>query len=146
MTRLSSYQSFSSDANTSLAIQEILRIFWKLKAHYRIHKKPSLVLFLSQINPVHAPNFFYLKYTLFSHLHLGPGCFPFLSAIPTKILQYAAFHFLISTTCCAHLSHLDLTSPTVFGEEYRPCSYSFYSFYSIHNMYLLHGAESFLRI
>ena len=48
-------QSPSWEANWFAASQEIPRILWNPKVHYRTHKRPPTVLILGQPNPVHIP-------------------------------------------------------------------------------------------
>ena len=48
-------QSPSWEANWFAASQEIPRILWNPKVHYRTHKRPPPVPILGQPNPVHVP-------------------------------------------------------------------------------------------
>ena len=51
----STVQSPSWEANWFAASQEIPRILWNPKIHYRTHKRPPPVPILGQPNPVHIP-------------------------------------------------------------------------------------------
>ena len=54
-------QSPSWEANWFAASQEIPRILWNPKVHYRNHKRPPPVPILCQPNPIHIPTFHLLE-------------------------------------------------------------------------------------
>ena len=115
----STEQSLFWEAYRSSATQEIPRILWNPKVHYRLHKGPPSVPILSQIDPLHAPSHFCICVLILSfHLRLGlpSGLLP--SDFLTSILHAPPLS-PIRATCSVLVSLLDLIIRMIFGEEYR---------------------------
>jgi hypothetical protein len=79
----------SSEAARCTAIEELSGILWNPKAHCRVHKSPSLVHILSQINPVYTTPSYLSKvhFNIVHHLRFGlpSGLSP--SDFPTNIIH-----------------------------------------------------------
>ena len=100
--------------------QEIPRILWKPKVHYRIHKCPSPVLILSQISPVHASPCHFLDIRFDITLRSTPRSFkwsPSLSPPQQNPLRTSAVSR--NAICSTHFILLYLITRITSCEEYR---------------------------
>ena len=110
------------------ANQEIPRILWNPKVHYRTHKCHPPVPILSKLHlvPQPLPTSWRSILILSYHLRLGllNGLFP--SGFPSKNLVHTSP--FIRATCPAHVILLDFITRTILGEEYRELSSSLCNF------------------
>jgi hypothetical protein len=122
-------QSPSKEADRFSASQEIPRILWNPKVHYRIHKCPPPVSMLSEINPVHAqhPTSRRSILILSSHLRLGSSKWSLSLRFPHQNHVYAST-LPIRSTCPTYLILLDFITRTILSEENRTLSFTLCSF------------------
>ena len=92
-------QSPSWEANRFPTSQEIPRILWNQKVHYRIHKCPPPVPILTQLDPPHKPKpiSWWSILILSSHLSLGLPSFLFSPGFPIKTLYTPLPHTCYTT-------------------------------------------------
>ena len=121
----------SWEANRFSTSQEIPRISWSPKVHYRIHKCPPFFSYPETARSRHTHTTHFLKAILIlsSPLLLGlpsvPGLFP--SSFSIKNL-YTPLYIPIRATWPAYLILLDFISRTVFDDERRPLSSTLLNF------------------
>ena len=112
-------------ADCFAASQEIPRILWNPKVHYRTHKPPPPVSILGQPNPVHIPTYHLLEIHP-NIIHPSTPRSPQWSLSLRFPHQDPIHHPLLTHTC--HMpcpSHFfRLFHPTILGEGYRSFSSS----------------------
>jgi hypothetical protein len=92
----STQHSPTGEANSSSASQEIPRVLWKQKVHYRIHNSPPLAPILSHKNYLHAISSHVMKF----HFYIS---IPFMPMSPKWSYVFRLPHQ--NTPCIAPLSN-----------------------------------------
>jgi len=112
-------QSPSLEAHNFSASQEVIRLLWNPKVHYRVYKSWPVVLPEPDEFSPHSSLFFlqiHSNIIVPSTPRSWSGHFP--SCFPIKVL-YAFLISSICVTCPPHLILLDLIIRITFGEAYE---------------------------
>jgi hypothetical protein len=96
--------------------QEISRLVWNPKGHYRVQKRPPLILILSQMLSVHT----LLPYFPKLHSNIIFLSTPMVSewSLPFRISNQKFYEFFLSHACYIHLPSRppDLITIIIFGK------------------------------
>ena len=122
-------QSPSWEANQFSASQEIPRILWNPRVHYRIHTCPPPVPIRSQLDPVHVPTSHFPKKHHNFILPPKPGSSKWSLSLRFPHLNPSYASPLLHTCYMHRPSHLSrLFVQTISGKENRSLSSSLWSF------------------
>ena len=114
-------QSPSWEANRFSASQEIPRILWNPKVHYRIHKWPPPIPILSQFDPFHVPISHFLKIHL-NEIRTSDKIQPILSVwYPLSNI----LHHLLKSPTDLNKSYDAVFSISVSKPRRNGCTYGF---------------------